>query len=77
MLAGAPDFAAQTNSNKVFSAPRAEVKGSRGQRLVTEWEDCHRVWGNERCPCFHSDPKLPDCEPGQTVRREGRLWFES
>lgn len=78
LLAGARDFAAQTNANKKLdAAPRAVVASRDGRRrILTEWEDCHRVWANERCPCLHSDPKLPDCAPGETVRRTGRLWFE-
>ncbi len=74
MFRGAPAFAAQTNDNKKLESPRAETRA--GERWVaTEWEDCQRVWGNPRCPCMHSDPKFPDCAPGETVRRTGRLWF--
>ena len=74
MFRGAPEFAAQTNDNKTLDAPQAKVKA--GQRWVaTEWEDCQRVWGNPLCPCMHSDPRFPDCAPGETVRRTGRLWF--
>ena len=52
------------------------TKSADGKKTITtEWEDCGRVWGNERCPCMHSDPKFPDCAPGETVRRTGRLWF--
>ena len=76
MFKGAPEFAAQTNANKTLVMPRATVKSATSARwIATEWEDCQRVWGNERCPCMHSDPKFPDCPPGETVRRKGRLWF--
>ena len=76
MFKGAPAFAAQTNANKTLATPRAVVRSVDNQRwIATEWEDCQRVWGNERCPCMHSDPKFPDCAPGETVRRKGRLWF--
>jgi len=76
MFKGAPAFAAQTNSNKTLEMPRAVVRSADSRRwIATEWEDCQRVWGNERCPCMHSDPKFPDCQPGETVRRKGRLWF--
>ncbi len=27
-------------------------------------------------PMIHSDPQLPECAPGETVRVRGRLWFE-
>ncbi len=74
MFKGAPAFAAQTNGNKVLEGTRALARA--GERwIATEWEDCGRVWGNERCPCMHSDPKFPDCAPGETVRRKGRMWF--
>ncbi|HUQ92877.1 MAG TPA: polysaccharide deacetylase family protein [Bryobacteraceae bacterium] len=73
---GAPDFAVQTNENKLLQQPRAGVRSKNGQhRILTEWEHCNRVWGNANCPCFHSDPSLPDCPPGATVRVTGRLWF--
>ncbi len=54
-----------------YSQPRASAGP-----IHTEWEDCQRVWGNPQCPCLHSDPKFPDCPPGETVRRSGRVWFE-
>jgi hypothetical protein len=77
LLARATEFALETNANKVYAQPRASVSSRDRRRLIhTEWEDCQRVWGNERCPCLHSDPKLPDCAPGDTVRRTGRVWFE-
>jgi hypothetical protein len=78
MFKGAPAFNAQTNANKILTAPQAITKSTDGKRTITtEWEDCGRVWGNDRCPCMHSDPKFPDCPPGETVRRTGRLWFSS
>ena len=77
LLGGAPGFAAQTAANKTFVSPRASARSLNGQRVIhTEWEDCQRAWGDARCPCIHSDPKFPDCAPGETVRRAGRLWFE-
>lgn len=75
MFKGAPGFAQQTNANKELSAPPRAVARNGERWIATEWEDCGRVWGNERCPCMHSDPKFPDCAPGETVRRTGRLWF--
>ncbi len=77
LLKGAPGFNAQTADNKAFSASRATVRSHDGNRLIhTEWTGAGRVWGNPRCPCLHSDPVLPDCPPGQTVRQSGRIWFE-
>ena len=72
----AAGFAEQTNENKVFRDPYAACRSSDGKRwVITAWENCHRPWGNERCPCFHSDPKFPDLEPGQMHRLRGWLSF--
>jgi peptidoglycan/xylan/chitin deacetylase (PgdA/CDA1 family) len=74
LLKGAPSFQQQTNSNKIFGKTAAGVRA--GTRwILTEWERCGRTWGNAQCPCLHSDPVLPDCGPGETVRVAGRLWF--
>jgi peptidoglycan/xylan/chitin deacetylase (PgdA/CDA1 family) len=76
LLKGAPDFNDQTADNKVMGKTIAAVKSRAGDRwILTEWEDCGRTWGNTLCPCLHSDPVLPDCAPGETVRVGGRLWF--
>ncbi len=76
MLKGAPGFNAQTVANKVFEPPVAAVHSEDGRRwILVAWDRCGRCWGNDRCPCLHSDPVFPDCEPGQTVRLAGRLWF--
>jgi len=39
------------------------------------WERCVHAWGNENCPCLHSDPQFPDCAPGETARLHGWLSF--
>lgn len=76
LLKGAPDFDQQTNENKKFGKTIAAVRAVSGSRwILTEWERCGRTWGNAQCPCLHSDPVLPDCAPGETVRVAGRLWF--
>jgi peptidoglycan/xylan/chitin deacetylase (PgdA/CDA1 family) len=76
LLKGAPDFHEQTNANKIFGKTAAGVRSRSGSRwIVTEWERCGRTWGNAQCPCLHSDPVLPDCAAGETVRVSGRLWF--
>jgi len=76
MLKGAPEFNRQTNDNKRLTAPIAAVRSEKGNRwILTAWERCGRVWGNTQCPCMHSDPVLPDCPTGQTVRVRGKLWF--
>lgn len=76
LLKGAAGFDALTNENKVLAAPYAAAKSGDGRRwVITAWEPCDRVWANDQCPCFHSDPQFPDCEPGQTVRLRGVLSF--
>jgi hypothetical protein len=76
MLKGAPELAALTNENKLYRPPFAACRSAKGGRwVITAWRPCHRPWGNERCPCLHSDPKLPDCPPGTTVRADGWLSF--
>jgi len=61
----------------VFAGPLASVRGEgTGRWIRTEWERSGRTWGNAQVPCMHSDPVLPDCGPGETVRVRGRLWFE-
>ena len=70
------DFNQQTNENKIMGKTTAAVKSRDTNRwIATEWERCHRTWGNPQCPCLHSDPVLPDCGAGETVRVAGRLWF--
>ena len=72
----AAGFASQTNENKVFTNPYVACRSEDGKRwIITAWESCNRPWGNEQCPCFHSDPKFPDLEPGQTHRLHGWLSF--
>src|SRR5262249_23771471 len=73
LLKEAHGLNAQSNDNKSFGASIAEVRGAGGP-LHIEWERCGRTWGNAQCPCMHSDPVLPDCAPGDTVRVSGRLW---
>jgi hypothetical protein len=72
----AAGFQQQTNENKVFTNPYVACRSGDGKRwIITAWENCHNPWGNEKCPCFHSDPKFPDLEPGQTYRLRGWLSF--
>lgn len=76
MLAGAPGFTAQTLTNKVFRSPYAAARSEDGRRwIITAWDPVQRCWGNERCPCLHSDPQFPDCPPGQEVSLRGWLSF--
>ena len=74
MLKGAEGFDQQTNDNKTFADGYAVAKSADGARwIISGWEPVHRAWGNARCPCLHSDPKFPDCNPGETQTLRG--WF--
>jgi hypothetical protein len=76
MLKGAAGFTAQTNGNKVLSKPFAGCRSDDGSKwIITAWEPCHRPWANPPVPCLHSDPKFPDCPPGETRRLKGWLSF--
>lgn len=74
MLKGMRDFDQQTNDNKQFTDGYAVASSIHGTRwIISGWDPLHRNWGNERCPCLHSDPKFADCPPGETVWLRG--WF--
>jgi len=76
MLRGAVGFDQQTNDNKVLQSPYVAVRSSAGNRwIITAWDPCQRAWGNAPCPCLHSDPKFPDCGPGETRHLRGWLSF--
>jgi hypothetical protein len=76
MLKGAAGFEQQTNDNKVFASPYAACRSSDGKKwIITAWDPVHRCWDNPKCPCLHSDPKFPDCAPGETQRVRGWLSF--
>lgn len=76
MLKGASGFAAQTNDNKLFRKPFVCVHDESKKRwVITAWTPCHRAWGNAPCPCLHSDPKFPDCSPGESQVLRGWLSF--
>jgi hypothetical protein len=76
MLKGASGFTSQTNENKIFQAPYAAARSDDGRRwIITSWVPNHRTWGNPPCPCLHSDPRFPDCPPGETRRLKGWLSF--
>ena len=76
MLKGAAGFNQQTNANKIFQPPYVAVGSPERTRwIITAWEPLHRAWANAPVPCLHSDPKFPDCAPGETQRVRGWLWF--
>ena len=74
MLKEADGFNQQTKENKIYSGPYATCHdASRKRWLIHAWDPVHRTWGNPPCPCLHSDPKFPDCAPGETQTVRG--WF--
>ena len=74
MLRFAKGFNNQTNDNKITRDSYVACKDATGKKwLITSWEPNHRAWSNSPCPCLHSDPKFPDCPPGETKRLRG--WF--
>lgn len=79
MLAAATGFHDQTGTNKLVRESVVAVhNGDNGENrrwILTAWEPLHRAWQNPPVPCLHSDPSLPDCPPGTTVRAHGRLAF--
>ena len=76
MLKGLTGFAEQTNDNKIFVAPFAACKNHDGSRwVILGFDHCVRAWGNPPCPCLHADPKVPDCEPGETQTVRGWVSF--
>jgi peptidoglycan/xylan/chitin deacetylase (PgdA/CDA1 family) len=76
MLKSLRGFEQQTADNKVIQKPYVACRNAAGDKwIITAWEPCVRPWGNPPCPCLHSDPQFPDCDPGQTVRLRGWLSF--
>ncbi len=76
MLGYAPGFSAQSNDNKVFESPYTACHDEGGRRwIISAWSPCDRAWGNAPCPCLHSDPKFPDCAPGEMQTIRGWLSF--
>ncbi|HVK59472.1 MAG TPA: hypothetical protein VM735_11875 [Candidatus Kapabacteria bacterium] len=76
MLKGAEDFAAQTDSNKVLEGAFSACRSKSGDRwVITAWKPLHRAWANPPVPCLHSDPKIPDAKPGETVTTHGLISF--
>lgn len=76
MLKGAKGFTAQSNDNKTLAEPYAAVHDEAKRRwVITAWTPHQRSWANEKCPCLHSDPRFPDCAPGETQRLRGWLSF--
>jgi hypothetical protein len=76
MLKGAEGFTEQTNDNKLLQAPYAAAHDPTKRRwIITAWLPNQRTWANPPCPCLHSDPQFPDCDPGQSQAIDGWLSF--
>ncbi len=76
MLKGMPGFNAQTGTNKRLHGDAVAVHDESGKRwVVLAWAPCHRAWQNPPVPCLHSDPKFPDCAPGDAVTARGIMRF--
>ncbi|WP_435005360.1 polysaccharide deacetylase family protein [Tundrisphaera lichenicola] len=76
MLKSLDGFETTSNENKLFQPPFAAASDNSGRRwIITAWEGCKRAWGNAACPCLHSDPRIPDCPPGESKSVTGWSWF--
>jgi peptidoglycan/xylan/chitin deacetylase (PgdA/CDA1 family) len=76
MLKGLNGFELPSNDNKVFQPPFAAARDTSGRRwIITAWDGCKRAWGNAPCPCLHSDPRVPDCPPGESRSVKGWASF--
>lgn len=76
MLKAAQGFDEQTNDNKRFIGPYVVCHDTKKSKwIITAWKPIHRPWANAPCPCLHSDPKFPDCLPGETQVLDGWLSF--
>lgn len=76
MLKGLNGFALQSNDNKLLQPPFAAASDASGRRwIITAWDRCKHAWGNAPCPCLHSDPRLPDCPPGESRSVKGWVSF--
>ncbi|MEX2286089.1 MAG: polysaccharide deacetylase family protein [Planctomycetaceae bacterium] len=76
MLKAAPEFASVGKDDRVIAEPYIACRSARGNRwLITAWEPCQRAWANPPCPCIHSDPRFPDCAPGEKKQLRGWISF--
>ncbi|MCF6284984.1 MAG: polysaccharide deacetylase family protein, partial [Candidatus Hydrogenedentes bacterium] len=76
MLKEMPGFAAQSNDNKTFDAPVTVIHNEAMSRwILVAFQNIDRCWGNQKCPCAHADPKLPDTASGERSSVKGRIWF--
>lgn len=78
MLKSMAGFDQLNNENKIFRdgyavAFSGKQSSKSAKWIISSWDPLDRAWGNQKCPCLHSDPKFPDCEPGETQWLRG--WF--
>ena len=72
MLKSAAGFDQQIKENKQYIDGYAVAHSPDKTRwIISAWTPVQRAWGNAKCPCLHSDPKFPDCAPGETQRLRG------
>jgi hypothetical protein len=50
----------------------ADAAGER--MLALAWDGAVSLTSNERIPCRHTGPRMPDAVPGATVRERGRMF---
>ncbi|MFA6239572.1 MAG: polysaccharide deacetylase family protein [Candidatus Hydrogenedentales bacterium] len=76
MLKGALGFNGLSQERKSYRGTTAAVGSDDGKRFIcVAFDRCRRSWGNEKVPCIHADPVLPDAAPGERVAVKGRIWF--
>jgi hypothetical protein len=76
MLSAAVGFQTQRRREEFVDGSFVAVRADTGDRwIITSWTPNNRAWTNPPVPCIHSDPIFSDCEPGETVKVNGRLWF--
>lgn len=76
MLKGLEGCNAQDGDIVVRRDGVAAVRHEDGRHWVlTAFDQWYRTWNNPPVPCMHSDPKLPDAEPGERVSVTGVIRF--
>jgi peptidoglycan/xylan/chitin deacetylase (PgdA/CDA1 family) len=74
MLRNARGFNQQNTEHHHVHGPFiAAANASQDRWIIVAWDHNDRAWGNSYCPCMHSDPKFPDCPPGETRILRGWL----
>lgn len=75
-LKGLKGFDNKSDPKSMASEPyNARGTADGAQWVITAWLPGGETWGNDRNPCFHSDPTFEDCPPGHTRVVHGWLSF--